>query len=35
MKVLTVLALVLGIAFMVGCIIADFFHIEGDDEDDC
>lgn len=32
MKVLTILALVLGIAFMVGCIIADFFHID-DSED--
>ena len=32
MKVLTVLALVLGIAFMVGCIIADFLHID-DSED--
>ena len=32
MKVLTVLALVLGIAFMVGCIISDFFHID-DSED--
>lgn len=32
MKVLTVLALVLGIAFMIGCIIADFFHID-DSED--
>ena len=32
MKVLTVLAFVFGLAFMVGCIIADFFHID-DSED--
>lgn len=35
MKVLIVIAMVLGLAFIAGFIISDLFYIEGDDEDDC